>query len=363
MTTTRFASRGRIAAAIAGIAALVTTMLVQSVDTAAQFTDVATANSSFEASDDFWPTPVIGSLKCEQKHHSAEDKPYISWTAPAGSVPSGSWRYRIVMHEHDGNKFTGDTYTYANNYNGLNIYLTDNSTLRGKSWYARVHTINGPKVSSGYRGAGMWYNAALWNLGNCTGNYEFVENHAGFNSLTAGAETLGDRSRENLDKQAADANVEASAAQRQSDTVGTRDESEVEVSATASAEIPKTNASTSMRSATQASSPRTTATSTRQSSTIAHTRTAAPSVVVTTSTPPTSVPASTAAEMPVKVRLPGGGEAEIIGDTKLVVTGAQAEVCSATVRKGSALKVRNGALEVADENETRVVDLATCELT
>lgn len=353
MTTTRFASRGRIAVAIAGIAALVTTMLVQSVDTAAQSTDVATANSSFEASDDFWPTPVVGSLECEQRHHSAENKPYISWTAPAGSVPSGGWRYRIVMHEHDGNKFTGTTYTYANNYNGLNIYLSDNSTLRGKSWYARVHTINGPKVSSGYRGAGMWYNSALWNLGDCTGNYEFVENSAGFNSLTAGAESLEARSPENLDNQAADANLETS-----------RAESEAEASATASAEIPETSGSTSRRSTPQAASPRAIATSTRQTSSSAHTRTAAPSIVVTEATPTTSVPVSTAAEVPVtKVRLPGGGQAEIVNDSELVVTTPETDGCSIAVRGRSTLKLRDDVLEVADEVETRVVNLGTCKPT
>lgn len=67
---------------------------------------------------------------------------------------------------------------------------------------------------------------------------------------------------------------------------------------------------------------------------------------------------------PVKpVRLPGGGEAEIVGDTTLVVSDGTAPVCTAPVREGSTLRVRSGVLELTDAGGTRTVDQETCELT
>ena len=63
------------------------------------------------------------------------------------------------------------------------------------------------------------------------------------------------------------------------------------------------------------------------------------------------------------VALPGGGEAKLVGETTLVISDDEGQVCSATVREGSTLKVRSGVLEVTDTRETREVDPQTCELT
>ncbi|MFC4755403.1 hypothetical protein [Dietzia aurantiaca] len=62
------------------------------------------------------------------------------------------------------------------------------------------------------------------------------------------------------------------------------------------------------------------------------------------------------------MRLPGGGQAEIVDGTKLVVSGTGTPQCSVTVRKGSTLEVREGVLELADAVETRAVGLDSCEL-
>ena len=75
-----------------------------------------------------------------------------------------------------------------------------------------------------------------------------------------------------------------------------------------------------------------------------------------TATSPTQAPTT-------PVRLPGGGRAEIDDGTTLVVYGAGSPECTARIREGSSLQVRDGVLEVADAVETRTVDLETCELT
>lgn len=62
------------------------------------------------------------------------------------------------------------------------------------------------------------------------------------------------------------------------------------------------------------------------------------------------------------VRLPGGRVAEIVGDTRLVISGTGAPRCTAKVRARSTLRVNDGELEVTDELGTRVVDPETCEL-
>ena len=61
--------------------------------------------------------------------------------------------------------------------------------------------------------------------------------------------------------------------------------------------------------------------------------------------------------------MPGGGEATIVDDAKLVVSGTGAPQCSVTLRPGSKLEVRDGVLEVTDAIETRAVNLETCQLT
>lgn len=356
MTTMRFASHGRIAVALAGVVALTANALGQSVDTAAQTTDVATANSSFSAKANFWPTPVVNSIKCEQRLNSAELKPYLSWTAPAGSAPAGGWKYQVVMHRIVGTTFNGETYTYVSNHAGLDIYLTDTSATRGKDWYARVYTINGPKTSMGYRGAGLWHNgASIGNVGNCTGNYEFEDNLAGFNAAPPVLESV--TARQALDAEAASegqgpepdlplAGVDSTTSSRPSPSV------ELPTPAKPSQAETTTRPSTSMRTLSSSTSPRAT-----QAVTSQVTSTLTPPVTGTTTTS-TTVP-TTASSVP----LPGGGEAEIVGGTTLVVSDAAGDVCTVKVRPGSTLKLRSGVLEVTDGVETRVVDQETCELT
>lgn len=345
MLTTRSASRGRIAVAVAGMVALAAATLGQSVDTAAQATDVARANSSFSAAANFWPTPVVPSTSCSPAVSWITD-PQISWTSPGTTPNGGRYRYYVTIHR-DNNPNEMEIIGYVT---GTSVEISRTSSRVNKGWHARVRTVNGPKISSGYRAEGFTLTRPLLTTwARCTGSQLHEPNDLQQDSSApalqiAPSQVEAGTEEPTPSRRAVDDGLTSATASTRSSPDGTTT-------------LPSTSAaasSTSVRTSSSPSSTRTTpgGTSTEPSATTA---------LVTRTAPSTTTVAVPTGES--SVALPGGGEAEIIGGTTLVVSDGEAPVCTAPVRPGSALRLRSGVLGVVDDEETRIVDLGTCELT
>jgi hypothetical protein len=373
MTTTKITSRGRIALAVSGIVALAATAVGHSVDTAAQATDTAKANAAFAAKANFWQTPVVPSTGCSPSLNLAQDAE-ISW-ASAGTPPNGgSYRYYVTIHR-DTNPNEMEVIGYVT---GTSVKIARDSSRRDKGWYARVYTVNGPKISTGYRAEG--FNISSFGLiySKCSGNKQYVPNQPEPNSstyapgITAPASLLAvddalasqrnDSELPELERVAEPTENGASAASALPPSTTTPATTSTLASPNTSARISATTST--MSASTPPStvvSTRTTATSTTPRSTTTVTANAATSTATTTQVVPTTSSTVPVASGPVA--LPGGGEAEIVGGTRLVVSDGSAPVCTATVREGSTLKMRGGVLELTDAGGTHTVDQETCELT
>lgn len=308
---------------------------------------IATAN--------YYPTPLTSSVTCETTYTGVlwGRRAKVSW-AP---VP-GATGYRVdLVHSNTGE--VKSEFVTAPTTQLLDV-IAPYSLWSNWDYLIRVRTINGPAVSSGYTtapqrarsestttdrtecggssgpnvGNAGWENSESWSPPEVG---TFGSGQPQVNALGG----LGAEANVVEDELAADATLAAAAA-RTSETSAPAAPPVEAMTATASTStpVPRTSSSTSP--------------------------TAAPAERSTTSSSSTRAPtttSTTATTAATPVALPGGGEATLVGGTTLVISDDEGQVCSATVREGSALKVRSGVLEVTDARETREVDPETCELT
>ena len=355
MTTTKIAPRGQVFFAVAGVLAMVAALLGQSVDTQAQLGDTATASSSFTAKDDFWPTPVVPSTSCSPTTSLIQD-PVISWSS-AGTPPGGgSYTYYVTIH-HD----SSTAVEVIGPVNGTSVKIARNESRWNKGWHARIYTINGPKMSSGYRSEGfnltrVW--PSTWAV--CSGNKAYVpngeqrlQNSPSSDPLSFQASQLGESEFVRSAAEERDIDVEP-------------DQKRSPLSRVANSEQPSTEADSTSRVTT-------TEPATTSSPTVPATSAAATSTSVK-STPSSSTPAapSTTAQQSVRAGVGDGPIAvgasqarldEVDGRTRLSVTRGGSEVCTAEVDGASRIDSSGGVLTVTVSGRTSPVDLETCELT
>lgn len=355
MTTRRAASRGRFTLGLAGVLATLATLVGYAVDTSAQSADVAKANAEFTAEHNFWLTPVVSSTNCSPGVALAQNAE-VSWTS-AGTPPNGgSYSYYVTIHR-DTNP---DEMQVIGRVTGTSVKISRDSSRRNKGWYARIYTINGPKISTGYRAEGFNIDSLGLVYSKCSGNREYspnlpapnestyapgispqvlnlVENYEVTERPNSGQSPLGGKAEE----------VAPGAAKFDGAING---EAEIDV------ELPTSSISPTITARSPAA---VTASPTPRPSVSPE-----PSALATTSVPSTSPRASTstASAMASLVSLPGGGAAEIVSGTTLRVAGGDGRVCTAKVREGSTLDFRSGELEVTDVTETRIVDPNTCRM-
>ena len=349
---------------------------------------IATAN--------YYPTPLTTEVRCRTTGGAnlAGRRAEVSWNPVAEATG-----YRLeILTWNSSNPDTTITQTYtvgAGTTSVGSIRDSDRDVL-----YARVRTINGPAVSSGYATPRERISFKDWLTGRTecenTGHPTFpnddrwendqswspeVESFgigqplvSALNELDLGADGIDDELAvvATLDDAAAEPSKaeapDAKSAEATTAATGTSIETPRTSSSTAPTTAPaerstSSSSSTSAPPSSKATSP--SPSTTRASSSAAATPTA-PSTTraaATSTTVPVTSTATTEATTVTPVALPGGGEAKLVGGTTLVVSDDDGPVCSATVREGSTLKVRSGVLEVTDARETREVDPQTCELT
>lgn len=348
------------------------------------------------ASANYYPTPLPKNVRCETTTTGIiwERRAKVSWDA----VPDATgYRLEVLTYNSSNPETTiKQSYTVgAGTTSVADISDSDRDVL-----YARVRTINGPAVSSGYATPAQrisfkdhisgrtecentghptlpndarWENDQSWS--------PEVESFgigqplvSALNELDLGADGIDDELAvvATLDDAAAEPSKaeapDAKSAEATTAATGTSIETPRTSSSTAPTTAPaerstSSSSSTSAPPSSKATSP--SPSTTRASSSAAATPTAPTTTraAATSTTVPVTSTSTTEATTVTPVALPGGGEAKLVGETTLVISDDEGQVCSATVREGSTLKVRSGVLEVTDARETREVDPQTCELT
>lgn len=350
---------------------------------------IATAN--------YYPTPLTANVRCNTtgtNWWAPGKRAEVSWDAVPGAT--GYILELVVWDENDPNETVRQTFHRDANTRTV----SDIEDSEREQLYARVRTKNGPAVSSGYAtppqrisyksistrrtecentghptlpNDDRWENDQSWSpevesfgIGQPLVNaLRGVSAEAdGIEDELAAAATLDDAAAEPSTAEASEAKpVETTTAATGTSTSVPRTSSST-VPTTAPAErSTNSSSSTSAPSSPSATSPSPStsrATSSTEATSTAPTTTRATTTSTTVRATSTS---TTEASTVTPVALPGGGEAKLVGETTLVISDDEGQVCSATVREGSTLKVRSGVLEVTDTRETREVDPQTCELT
>lgn len=318
------------------------------------------------ASANYYPTPLTTEVRCRTTGGAnlAGRRAEVSWNPVAEATG-----YRLeILTWNSSNPDTTIKQTHT-----LGAGTTTVGGIRDEDrdvLYARVRTINGPAVSSGYATPPQRISFKAWlggqteceNTGHPTRLNEPWENSQSWSPEVGSfgvGQPLVNALRENAggvddaEDLAADANLDAAAETSEAQAL------EASATETASAttspltSVPRTRSSIAPTTAPTGGS--TTSSSSTSVPTTARTTT-------TSTTAPAATNSTTVAVVATPVRLPGGGEAEIVGGTKLIVTETGAPECTARVREASTLQVRDGALEVTDALGTRVVDPESCEL-
>lgn len=364
----------RTAVAIVGVAALAVT-LGQSVSTLANPNEAVSTDGSQIATGNFFPTPLVTNVRCETNapwyDSVAGRRADVSWNA----VP-GATGYILELVQWDStNPNATVRHTFTRNAGETSV--TGIADSGRHVLYARVRTVNGTAVSSGYATPPQ---RISWK-DNWTGRTECentshpgVPNQPWENTTSwdpespAPASALGETGMaaqrsalaaelDQTDEEPAGMIAEAREGESGETRAPAADETIEAVSPSSTTPATARPPVTPRSSATAVPSP---STSTRSSTTAKSTPAPASSRPSTSAS--TTTTTTTTQPPNEKVRLPGGGQAEIFDGTKLVVSGTGAPPCSVTVRRGSTLDVRDGVLEVADLVESRAVDLESCEL-
>ncbi|MFD1814524.1 hypothetical protein [Rhodococcus gannanensis] len=162
----------------------VTALGATAVGTSAAFTDTAVAGSSFTANANFYPTPVVTSTSCSNVGSAGFRDAKISWTS-LGNTPLGVPYQYVVKVRRDNNPNEVKTTYDVGTATSKQVNFDDTA----KGWILEVHTKNGPNVSTGWRGQGVW-TSTIWDT-YCSGGESNVPNPSGENpqSLGVTAET------------------------------------------------------------------------------------------------------------------------------------------------------------------------------
>ncbi|MFC9515662.1 hypothetical protein ACFTSD_08055 [Nocardiaceae bacterium NPDC056970] len=323
-----------------GFATLAVAGMAQMSGTSAAFTDTATAASSFSTSNSFYPTPLVQNINCGTSYDwgLAKTVANISWNAPTPAPLAGqSYTYRVTIVQdsnnsnvvHDATQ-TGRSYTFVNN-----------GTVKGKGWYVRVFTVNGPSMSSGWQSQGVNMAGGGFTA-SCTGNNDGQPNANGLNrSAPLAEEAL---------KVPAEQAVTGTATTPSSPVTTTTE------SGTTSA----TTSTSSTKPGTASESPTASTTTTTTDST---TSTSNPPSPRTTTTTPATTSVKTVG---LPVTLTGGaGTAQLIDDSgrKVLIDKDGAEVCRVDVEANEELASRGGDLWLTGGPVDRKVDTDTCAIT
>lgn len=383
-----------------GGAVVVTASMSQVAGTLAAPAVVRTAKMPV-ASGNYYPTPLTTSVTCTTTYTGwiTGRRAEISWAAVPGAT---GYRMELIRKDNGSVWSTKDV-------DAPSTSVGDISDSDRHGLYARVRTKNGSVVSSGFTvsntgmsfkdwvsgrtecegGSGTslpnqpWENSSTWTPGTTTfarqpmalGGMlnevpleESAETLPPEGTLTALEEELATAQETSAQSTTATSQFTEPSSSTPSDTTPatTAAGDDPTASTTVPTEVPagtteSSTAGSSTTAPTTVVSTRTTAASTTPRSTTTVSANAATSTATTTQAAPTT--SSTVPVAAGPVALPGGGEAEIVGGTRLVVSDGSAPVCTATVREGSTLKMRGGVLELTDAGGTHTVNQETCELT
>lgn len=366
----------RAAVALAGIAAMAVP-LGQSVSTLAQTNKTVETSGSQVATGNFFPTPLTGRVWCTttgSNWNVAGKRAEISWDA----VP-GATGYRMELIDRSSGELwdTRDVGSATTTIGGISAVWGSNRY----GLYARVRTMNGTAISSGFTvsNIGMSFKDYVSGRTECEGPTGTSAPNDDWEDTTQwdpstpppalasqrSAVTFGRSAQaaavgeSEIDEgKAADQIVEQESKEAAANTNELSREDSSKPSTTSKAP------STTTTAKLPTSQPPTTIPSPRPSSTSP----SAPSPSVTTAPKPPETPSSPAeATTRAKasatlVALPNGRRAEIVDGTELVVSAGGEPTCTAEVRSGTTLKVSDGSLYVTDAVGTRIADPETCQL-
>ncbi|MGW4477603.1 hypothetical protein [Rhodococcus triatomae] len=321
----------------------VTALGATAVGTTAAFTDTSVASSSFTAAANFYPTPLVSNVTCSSSGAIGFRRATISWTAPAGNPPlGGAWNYRVIIRRDNNASEVIDTYNQTSTT--VSGYRAG-TTARG--YIVEVHTVNGPNVSTGWNGQGIWSGAVLDTY--CSGGASGQPNPVGENSVSGqGAESQSLRMA----------------------TGGSPSAEATTTSSPSESVVPSTTTAAPVRSTTAVPAPVTTTTA-GPTTTVPFTTIPAP---VTTTTPdPTTTAPTTTTEEPASVSAPSGDlaianvstsgryTATVNGTTATITDKSGAQVYSGTVGRKAIAQWASGAdqLWIIDGDTLTVVDASS----
>lgn len=379
----------RGAIAIGGALALAASM-AQASGTLAQSTELREAKAGI-ATQNYYPTPLVSNVRCSTNWDNSTVT--IRWDPPTGVPASGdSYQYRLYLQQDQGGSHREDLGIES----GTSISLSVNSGRRGKGLFLRVHTVNGPAESSGWRSQGMSTRPNINYFYGCSGNNDNVNNATWENQydwdpdvipfatgpspsifgwlIDEDADLLAEFPEGNeltsLDDAALDASPDRS---EQATTSPSSTPTSPTPSNPTSSRSTSTSTSPGATSAGEdATEPTLSAPVATSSPTVQATSAAASSTVK--STPSSSTPAapSTAERQSVRAGVGDGPIAvgasqarldDVDGRTRLSVTRGGSEVCTAEVDGASRIESSGGVLTVTVSGRTSPVDLETCEQT
>ena len=348
---------GALAVAV-GLTQVAGTMAAPDLEPRTAKVPIATAN--------YYPTPLATNVRCDNSGTPGFRYATVSWDppAPVAGEPSVAYRYRVDRVDNNGNLRS----TEETSGTSTGRFRTGATNRSERVRIYTIHPDNRTIVSSGYISHTI-HSATVWDT-YCSGDprYDALnepwENYQNWSpeaqSFRVGQPLISALQGRAVDadgiddEMAAGATLDDAAAEpSQAGAPNTRSGEARTAATSTSSQLSGTSSSTAPTTALAERS--TTSSSSTSVPTTARTTT-------TSTTAPAATNSTTVAVVATPVRLPGGGEAEIVGGTKLIVTETGAPECTARVREGSTLQVRDGALEVTDALGTRVVDPESCEL-
>lgn len=184
-------ARALIALGIAGLTAIGAT----TVGTAAAFTDNSAAASTTKSAANFFPTPLTTQVDCYNPGAAGFRKVEVWWPT-LGNTPLGvPYTYRVIIKRNsNGSEERNVLVTSAPDGNGWHSYSGVRINNTNTGYRIEIHTVNGPKTSTGWAGRNLQASTTLDTLcGGTTGeaNPPFENDiYGGIGPASAGGEFL-----------------------------------------------------------------------------------------------------------------------------------------------------------------------------
>lgn len=383
--------RGAIAV---GGALVMAASMAQASGTLAESAELREAKAGI-ATQNYFPTPLTTSVTCttdpDRWWDLTANRARIDW-AP---VPGATGYLVVFINKSNGSVYrTEDVEASVTRISGVT------ATNPRTSLYVRVHTKNGPAISSGFAVAnsGMSFKDWVSDRTECEGSGGSAQANAPWENqydwdpgvipfatgpspsifgalFDEGADLLGDLPEGNeltsLDDAALDTSPDRSEQATAPPNSTPTSPTPSNPASSRSTSAPTSPGATSVGKGTTESAPSMPATT---SSPTVPTSSADASPTSVKSTPSSSTPAapSTTAQQSVRAGVGDGPIAvgssqarldEVDGRTRLSVTRGGSEVCTAEVDGASRIESSGGVLAVTVSGRTSPVDLETCELT